>query len=228
MLFFHSLLAPIGQHRSQHIVPSKGKRRRRRAMDQGTTGQESNRSGDESSKPVPPSLAELQTHLTVGFNTTTRYLEALARCSAPNKAADQNPGSASLDLKPLAAVFVPRSDQAPILYSHLPLFVKTASLASPSLPATRLVMLPKGAEKRLAAALSISRVGLIGVLDDTPEAALMIELLRLRVPEVKVPWLVEATTGAYLPVNIKAIQTTTPSETKSSGQRPASLVGDED
>lgn len=213
------LLAPVGEHKSQHAFPSKGKRKRKKAKDQATTVEESDSLGNERSDRLHSPFADLQNHLTVGFNTTTRYLENLSRRSAPDKLSGHETTSNCVNLKPLTVVFVSRSDQPPILHSHLPLLIKTASLASPALPATRLVMLPKGAEERLGAALSIPRVGLIGLVDGAPNTASLLELIRQHVPEVEAPWLADAATAGYLPVNIKATQTTAPIETKSSGQK---------
>lgn len=176
--------------------------------------------GKQDSKSLPPKLADLQKHLTIGFNSTTRYLEMLAQRSPLNPKAKESPSSGMIDLTPLAVVFVPRFDQPTILHSHLPLLVKATSSASPAVPVIRLVTLPKGAEERLGIALSIPRVGLIGLLDGTPEAAPIIAMVRLTVPGIEIPLPQEAMTGAYLPVNIKLIQTTAPIETKSNNKRP--------
>lgn len=221
--FFRSLLTPIGRHWSEHITPSRGKRKRRRTNKQAVAVEESDRSTKTFSKPLPLPLTGLREHLTIGFNTTTRHLEALAQGST------LNPRSESSNAKALTAVFVPRFDQPAILHSHLPLLTKAASLAPPSLPAIRLVTLPKGAEERLGVSLSIPRVGLIGLLDGLPEeASALLNLIQQHVPELKVSALAEAVTGAYLPVKIKAIQTTTPIEPKPNGQIGTNIEENED
>lgn len=162
---------------------------------------------------------EMHHHLTVGFNTTTRYLELLAQDFSANTGGDENPSAVvaiktstrpSLDLaniKPLAAVFVPRSGQPPVLYSHLPHLIRAATLAVPSTPSTRLMSLPEGAEDRLKTVLGIPRVGMIGLIDGAPDASSLIEFIRQNVPELEVPWLQEAVKGAYLAVKINTIQT---------------------
>lgn len=172
-----------------------------------------------------PETPAIQQHLTIGFNSTTKHLESLAQASAPQNTQNQEPKSSNVG-NPIAdpsdpdkpeaivAIFVPGSDQPSILYSHLPLLIKTASLASPSSPAPRLVSLPKGAEERLSAALSIPRAGLIGLMEGAPNTDSFIEFIRQQVPEVEVPWLREAAAGAYLPVNIKTIQTSAPASQK--------------
>lgn len=167
----------------------------------------------------------LQQHLTIGFNSTTRYLESLAQASAPKNTQSQEPTSSNVgtpnanpsnpdEPKPIVAVFVLGSDRPSILYSHLPLLIKTASLVSSSSPPPRLVSLPKGAEERLSAALSIPRAGLIGFIEGAPNTDSFIDFIRQQVPEVEVPWLHEAAAGAYLPVNIRTIQTSAPANQK--------------
>lgn len=161
-------------------------------------------------------------HLTVGFNTTTRYLELLAQKFSPSTVKDENSGAVaaiktpalpSLDptnTKPLAVVFIPSSSQPSVLYSHLPFLTKAASLAVPSSPPTRIMLLPEGAEDRLKTVLCIRRVGMVGLIDDAPNTSSLIEFIRDNVPELEVPWLQEAVMGAYLDVKIKAIQTSAP------------------
>ena len=83
-------------------------------------------------------------------------------------------------------------------------------------------MLAKGAEERLGAALSIPRVGLIGLIDGAPESKGLIEFVRKCVPQVEVPWIQEAMAGAYLPVKINEIETSAPLESKRKGPPPAS------
>lgn len=107
--------------------------------------------------------------------------------------------------KPLLAVFVPCMKESSNLYSHLPILVKTASMAFPHLPAIRLVTLPMDAEKRLSEALKIPRVGLIGFECDAPGVSALAEMIRANVPELIVPWLQESKAGVYLPTDIKAI-----------------------
>lgn len=214
-----SLISPVGEHRRRSVAPSKGKRAKKRKKNNDITKQDRSaafsRGLAKADALVPP---EIHSHLTVGFNTTTRYLELLAQKTSPNTDEDKNPGSlvvvktparSSLEpanIKPLAAVFVPRSGQPPILYSHLPLLTKAASLAVPSSPPTKIISLPEGAEDRLKTVLGIPRVGMVGLIDGAPNASSLIEFVRQKIPELEVPWLQEAVKGAYLAVKINAIQ----------------------
>ena len=168
----------------------------------------------------------MQDHFTVGFNSTTRYLESLAQKPSPSNdtsgtlnaveaiKTSARPFSSPGNVKPLAAVFVPRSGQLPVFYSHLPLLTKAASLAVPSSPATRIILLPEGAEDRLMTVLGIPRVGMVGMIDGAPNALPLIELIRQNVPDLEVPWFQEAVKAAYLPVKINAIQTDNPCNPK--------------
>ncbi len=223
------LLGPIGQYRSIHVVPSKGKKRKKRKRKdvlpaEKTIDQDQSNNVEKMALDYP----HLLQYITVGFNSTTRHLELLAQSSMPNilndvlphiESNDANIGSKRMEkveqqLKPLVAVFVPREDQPSILHSHLPLLTTTASLASsPSLKA-RLVSLPKGAVEKLRAALGIPRVGLVGLMEDAPGSVPLVKFVREHVPLVEVPWLQEVGTGAYLPVEIKSIQTSAPVEAK--------------
>lgn len=69
--------------------------------------------------------------------------------------------------------------------------------------ATRLVLLPKAAEARLSTTLTIPRVGIIGLTSVAAIAQELIDMVRVRVPLIQIPWLEKATAGEYLPVNIE-------------------------
>lgn len=157
---------------------------------------------------------EIQKYVTIGFNSTTRHLEMLARVSDPchlgaghSAPTVPKPLPAALDPpRPMAAILVPRLDQPPIMHAHLPLLVSLASRESPS---PRLVTLPKGAEEQLKCAVGIPHIGLVGLLEGAPNRS-AIELIRQSVPDVEVHWLREARVGRYKPVNIKAVSITVP------------------
>ena len=212
----YSLLSPIGEHRTRDVTPSKGKRakKRKRKHGQTTTNQSAIFSKGVSSDTGAPVQPEIHDHLTIGFNTTTRYLETLARNSNPSTEAEIDavkapetsvrPSLNPAEIKPLAAVFAPRSGQPPVLYSHLPLLTKVASLAVPSSPSIRIISLPEGAEDRLKTVLGIPRVGIVGLVDGAPNASSLIKFIRQRVSEFEVPWLQEAVKATYLPVKINA------------------------
>ena len=178
--------------------------------------------------PPPP---DIQRHVTIGFNATTRYLEDLAKRSVASR--DHRHGSqedtateskvGTLDRPqtdthmPLAAVFVPYSDQHAMLYAHIPLLAKMTSSAFATIPSTRLVVLSKGAEQRLGSALGIPRVGLIGLYSEAPESAALMEFVKQKVPEIEVPWVEEVAAGSCLPVNINETETNAPTRQEHKG-----------
>ena len=231
----NSLLSPIGDHRSQHVLPSRGKRKTKRKREHEYPDKDED--GVASRQRVPrvalPTRPAIQRHVTLGFNATTRYLEDLARQSNARRgnrhglqeetAKDSN--VVALDCPkndtymPLAAIFVPHSDQPAMLYAHIPLLAKLTSSAFATLPPTRLVILPKGAEQKLGSALGIPRVGLIGLYRGAPEAAALMEFVKQKVPEIEASWVEEATAGSYLPVKIHETETRAPI-----GQKCMSIV----
>jgi len=172
--------------------------------------------------PERSGMPEILSHLTIGFNSCTRHLEAMAQACNPiaiaargsaldnestgkkHLAQDTPSNNSSAVPKPLAVVFVPRSDQPSIMNSHLPTLVATASLVVPAAPAIRLVNLPKGAEKRLCTALRLTRITFIGLLEGAPNAAPLIDFVREHISAVEVPWVEEAVIGTFHPVNVKA------------------------
>jgi ribonuclease P/MRP protein subunit POP3 len=187
------LLEPIGQYRREHLKPSRGSSSRKRK-----------RKAAQHATPAPPTPA-ISSHITLGFNTTIRYLESLSAISTP-----QPLGGPTLDqsksispLAPLSAVFVCRTGLPPILISSLPLLIATASLAFPEEPPTRLIPLGKIAGDRLAQALHQPTVGFIGLRSDTAIAKNLVDLVRNHVQPVDVPWLREAGSATYLPVKIR-------------------------
>ena len=236
----YSLLTPIGEHRSNHIESSKGKRekQRKRSGLQANEKYDANGFAVQASTPPRP---EITSWLTVGFNSTNRLLERLVKRPSPEFSAplseetstkrqasvvaesNQDHGkSTNLEStnedtstkNSLLAVFVPRFDQPSTMHSHLPLLITTASLATPSQHTIRLVSLPKGAEARLCGALQLPRVGLVGLMRDAPNAAPLVDFILENVPSVEIPWLEHARGGQYLPVQIRATQTSDPEKTK--------------
>lgn len=200
------LLEPVGNHRRDHIKPSKGKSSRKRNRKRSLTQDAAILAN---SSPAPPT-PDILFHITLGLNTTIRHLESLSATSRP-----QSLGRASIHvskdetaksvepLGPLSAVFVCRTGLPPILTSSLPLLAATASLAFPEEPPIRLVPLGQVAEEKLAQSLHQPKVGFIGLQSDASSAGNIIDLVRNRVHPVDVPWLKEASSGTYLPVKVR-------------------------
>ena len=218
-----SLFFPIGQHRSNHVEPSKGRRSKKRRRKDAASAQEALEDPTAMAPPPAPVAApDAMAHLTIGLNSTTRRMESTSRSRLPKTAplvlqiqpkkrsTDDKRVPLASDAERLAAVFVVRSSQSSLLHAHLPLLAKTSSLGRLPASHTRLVPLPNTAEARLTAALALPRVGVVGLTEDCPHAEPLLDYVRQHVPITDVPWLEEASAGTYLPVEIKAVQTSAP------------------
>ncbi|KAL9131096.1 MAG: hypothetical protein Q9217_000858 [Psora testacea] len=216
------LLSPIGQYRAQHVTRSKGKRQKKRKRNLKPSSSEPEILGPSAAdhtESKTPDIPGIEKHTTIGFNTTTRHLESLVKAVEPRTSKDEefaedpslHDGSR---FKPLAAVFVPRDNKPPILHAHLPMLCQMASMAFAQSPPTRLVSLSQSAEERLASALNLPRVGLVGIIEGAPGTAPIINYVRQHVTVVEIPWLEKAMSGSYLPVEVKPIHTTAPMKPK--------------
>lgn len=107
-----------------------------------------------------------------------------------------------------STIFISRSTTPPILSSHLPQLIATASKTHPSQAPTKIVPLPKGSETRIAAALHLPRVSFLGMLDDAPNSKALLNVIRDCVGNIDIPWLDEAKKEEYLETRIRVIQTT--------------------
>ncbi|OCL12326.1 hypothetical protein AOQ84DRAFT_386208 [Glonium stellatum] len=184
-----NLLVLLGRHRQTHVVPSKGKKRKR-APSPG------------SSVPLPP-VPTLSTHITIGLNSTTRHLESLAALSTPHSIQPDHdapkprpPIDAAATAAPTPAhislLILPHpSPPSSLPHAHFPLLTHLASLAHPSLPATRVVLLSSAAETRLASSLHLPRVGALGIMEGAPGANMLVQYVRDQLGVVEVPWLRE-------------------------------------
>jgi len=75
-LILNSLIQPLGLHRTSHLTPSKGKKRKRK------TPFNTDEDLDIKDAPLPP--PPIGEYLLVGLNTVTRHLEALAATKEPH------------------------------------------------------------------------------------------------------------------------------------------------
>ena len=193
----HRLLAPIGDHQRKYVLPSQGKRARKKLKLEATS---------RDLGPSPPPPPEIKKHITIGFSCTHRALEALTAQLRPEREDAQehvyDKDHAEGDVKPIAAIFIDRSSQPPIMHNHLPVLVLTASTALQSETDIRLVTLPNGSSPRLSSALHIPHAGQIGVLQDAPDARPLLDLVREKVPAIDKSWLNVGTDASYLPLNV--------------------------
>lgn len=146
----------------------------------------------------PPPL--VQTHITVGLNSTSRHLESLLpfKCpKGPNATASSGPGPNSS----LVAIFLTNANSNYLPYSPLPTLTALASAARPSSPAIRLIQLRSNAEAKICEALGLPRAGIVGVFEDAPGARPLVERVR-EIEAVDVPWTREVSAGQWLGTNI--------------------------
>ncbi|KAI8927230.1 hypothetical protein BC831DRAFT_188512 [Entophlyctis helioformis] len=166
------------------------------------------------------------TDLAVGINAVTAVLEgmiaqrSLAK-TAPKVASSKvanTPASASAgaaaDLASLRCILVCRGDM-PVghIYAHIPTM---AFLASPSI---LVCALSAGAEATLAQALGSKQIYAVGIKTNTPRFNKLCQLLAPALKLIDIPWLRSAGTVAYLPTNIRTIQTSAPIKKKPGRQQ---------
>ncbi|KAH8589358.1 hypothetical protein B0O99DRAFT_599983 [Bisporella sp. PMI_857] len=216
-----NLLTPIGQHRATNTAPSKGKRFKKRKRLEAKLNPTS-----QPPAPTPPP-PEISSHVCIGLNSITRLLATSSRLSKPDTSCEQNQNESAAGLSSLSSsgkevatikhendrvkhfsvIFTTRSSLPSALKTHLPLLAHTASLAYPSLPATRLVQLSDGTEERLCTALGLPRVSFLGLKGGAPHATSLVELVMAVVKEIEVPWLSTEEIGKYLPAKVNVIDT---------------------
>ena len=211
-------LQPVGHYRREYVRRSKGNsdtrdKRSKSRLAQNELGQpqqERNPNGEsETAADLVAPAPEILSSVTIGLNTTVRYLEALSTApkyltvqeSAKNDTEGSTVASIALPV-PLAVVFVCRASLPALLTSSMPLSAAAASLAHPQEPATRLIAIGQASEQRLAKTLHQPKVGFIGVKQGCPALTALLALVQEKVAAIDVPWLRQAGAGAYLPLNV--------------------------
>jgi len=188
------LLQPIGDFRREHVVRSKGK---------GRAGKSKTKVQEESMTEWMPAIYD---HLTIGYNSTGRTLEALARRRQPPNILDNSDTERLWDpATKLCAVFVCRKSLPDIMTSSLPMLLATSA---PKATRARLVDISPQSEAKLAQALNQPRVGVLGLREDAPGSDALLRFVTENLDPVGVPWLEQACSSAYFPASIKTIETT--------------------
>lgn len=144
-------------------------------------------------------MPDIYDHLTIGFNSTVRRLEELARSQKPQILADNNPQ----DEVPtnLSVVFVCRETLPNIMTSSLPLLMATLA---PTPTQARLVEMSAQAEEKISQALCQPRVGVFGIEEGATGTASLLHFVKDNVEAVDVPWLdQESIRPIYYPVKIQ-------------------------
>ena len=197
----YRLLAPVGTYRRQ-LKPSKGRRwkklqhRKAAKSESGAGGEAAAQDAQASVEPEP--RPEVLPYLTVGFNSTMRCLESLCYDSMPDtirrflgekaessttKSKRKRTSKSNTRKKTgrLVAVFVCRSSLSPAHYAYIPQLVELASKDRVPGQEIRLIPLSRGAEGRLAKAMGLPRVGIVGLTDCKP-ASVLIDYVKENVP----------------------------------------------
>ncbi|KAK3954186.1 hypothetical protein QBC32DRAFT_255986 [Pseudoneurospora amorphoporcata] len=196
------LLSPLGQYRRAFVTPSKGKRKRKLAEQQ----------GDAKTPQVPPA-PELAAHVDLGFSAISRNLQDLPALAASEKTDEAKRGehdekvSSGGKKAPYSIVFVARSGQSSAFNCHFPQMVAVASKSQSKEEKMRLVGFSKSCEERLATALGIPRVSSVALRADAPQAKGLVDFVREHVAPIEVAWLQEAGSGKFLETNIEAVPT---------------------
>ncbi|KAI0179991.1 hypothetical protein GGR52DRAFT_529308 [Hypoxylon sp. FL1284] len=194
-----ALLAPLGQYRSAHLQPSKGKRDRKRK-----------RKAPDTDPPEDfrrPPMPELQSYVDVGLSSVTRTLQEIVSKGQDAKPTEGELPAEEPTIPHYSVIFVARSGQPNALHGHLPQMVAAASKARPSKTPVKLVGLSKSCGDGLSESLGIPRVSCIGLREEAPNSKALVEFIRRSVPAIDAPWLDEAQRAEHLGTKIREIQT---------------------
>jgi ribonuclease P/MRP protein subunit POP3 len=135
-------------------------------------------------------------HLTIGFNSTMRRLEEHI-----------DKVTIAVGSESLAVMFICRSAvPEPILHS-IPMLVAAASGATPMKEPIRLVDISSENEAAIALALGVPRISVLGMGENTTEAAALIQLVRDCIEPVDAPWLKTMARPSYLALKVNVSQT---------------------
>ncbi|KAF2676666.1 hypothetical protein K458DRAFT_351426 [Lentithecium fluviatile CBS 122367] len=152
-----SFLQPLGDHRRTHIIPSKGKKRKRKSKQPPNPDLQLTKepSQDKAIQDAPPPPPEIGSYVLIGLNSVTRHLEALAAQNAPrtfpksssdgskensNDAAKgsrerggSQPNIEASPLQPLSLVIIPHTHPpASLPHAHIPILIHLSTLMKPS------------------------------------------------------------------------------------------------
>lgn len=140
--------------------------------------------------------------LDVGFNSAVRSLECLARQSSATSQQTEKTDSSAFESPKTAVVLACPLSMAPSSLDSMPLLVATASLANEKLEPVRLVEISAKGETAISHALAIPRVGILALGEYLPGAMPLIQYVRSAVEAIEIPWLMEASGPAYLPLKL--------------------------
>ncbi|KAK7181104.1 hypothetical protein DPSP01_003545 [Paraphaeosphaeria sporulosa] len=186
-----SVLQPLGDHRRTHVLPSKGKKRKRESQ------RKNNEDADKNAPSTPTPPPDISNHILIGLNSVTRHLESLAAHaappSAPSHAKADPPSPDATPPRPLSIVLIPHNHPpASLPHAHIPTLVHLCTMTSQKDKATRLLAVPPGCEPVIAEALHIPHVGALGIFEGAPGADALVAYVRENVDVTRCAWIEEA------------------------------------
>ncbi|DAA78784.1 TPA_exp: Uncharacterized protein A8136_2569 [Trichophyton benhamiae CBS 112371] len=177
----YRLLYPIRAWRHEKPKPSKCKKWKKLELRKEAASKNKDEEKAPSNMSASSNAPEVLKNLTIGFNSTMRSLESVGEMDRDTtNPAVQEEYKASQQSMKLSVVFICRST-APIPLVDSLSFTVTRLLDLERGKGIRLVYLSKNAETRMADAVGIPRLGVIGI-KECQSARILIDYVRENVP----------------------------------------------
>ncbi|KAI1340565.1 hypothetical protein F5Y15DRAFT_379048 [Xylariaceae sp. FL0016] len=210
-----TLLMPLGHYRSKYITPSKGKRAKKRKL----------QDMENAIASSPPPAPELSSYVDIGLSAVTRRLQKEAATVQSHTTKPLNEEAINVSPgRPYSVVIIARSKTLSVVNGHIPQMVAVSANYPRSQTPTMLVGLSKACEDRLAEATGIPRASCIGLYEDAPNSKPLVDFIRERVPRVGASWLEEASSAEYQETKINALKTTIGKRARIKGKSKISQV----
>lgn len=169
---------------------------------------------------VPPEKPQVESHVTLGFNSTVKTLENQA--SITRKRVFGTKAKVEKSSRFVKYVFVAKYDITPaILLNHFPVLAFTSSRSLEE--RVKLIQLPKGAMARLSKATGMDHLGIVGLEHDTDAAQSLFTMINNGIGDVEVPWLMgifsESKSIPFYDPSVRFLSTTAPIVSKKQAKR---------
>jgi hypothetical protein len=161
-------------------------------------------------------MPDVYDHLTIGFNSTVRRLESLARNRKPQILVENTDREQPEPGVNLSMVFVCRKTLPEIMTSTLPLLIAT-SASNPT--RASLVEISAEAEEKIAQALYQPRIGVLGIDVEAVGAETLLQFVQNTITTVDVPWLDQTPPPVYHPVKVKTVVTAAKTKPAAQGRK---------
>ncbi|OCT53190.1 Ribonucleases P/MRP protein subunit [Cladophialophora carrionii] len=198
----HSLSLPYPEPQWYRAPISKGRARKA--------------NNDTKEGSLPTWMPDVYDHLTVGFNSTVRRLESLARSQKPRILVDDADVEQPEPGVNLSVVLVCRENLPHIMTSTLPLLIAT-SASKPT--RAKLVNISAEAEEQIAQALYQRRIGVLGIDVEAVGAEALLHFIQNTIATIDVPWLDQISPPVYHPVKVNTVVTAAKSKPAATGRK---------